>query len=262
MNISDLNQNIANVVRLFKDKDCDGLKSLLEQHPPVAMKSAAIDIIKEYSNVETIILVLHRVTEDYSRGVDPVFGVTLSKAIYLYSQMRYAERQMSTHIENAKLGALNYVIGLKSLGEHEALIDFTRAVGQWFEQQGDQDIQTDLLLYRIESLVDLARYDESEKLLRESDWQPLCHDRPADMSRRESLASRLEQAKQSATELPSIKEPISDKQILKESRRTILEKFSSLTKILPAQESAMVKNFVEKSSTSDELEKDLPSSHP
>jgi hypothetical protein len=255
-----LEHDVNRLIKLFNGKNVEALKSFIEQCPPARMKKVAVDTINQYALPHSIILALNMLVESYSRGIDPELGITLSKAIYLYSQELFAGDPSTHHLYNAGRAAINCVIGLNALGRHEELITFAASAERWCEERGHGDVKPDLLFYRIGALIDLAHYEEAEIVLHQPAWQSLLKDRPGDRMRKEDLAQRLAQALRSPIDLPSTAAPMSDKETLIDNRRSMLESFGALAAILPAGEADMVKTFVAKSLTQQELEKDLPGS--
>jgi hypothetical protein len=255
-----LEHDVNHWIALFKNKNVEALKSLIEQWPSASMKNVAVDTIRQYTRPESLMLALNMLVESYSRGIDPELGITLSKAIYLYSQELFAGDPSTNHLYNAGRAAINCVIGLNALGRHDELIAFAASAERWCEERGHQAIKPDLLLYRIGALIDLARYEEAEVILRQTAWHFLLKDRPSDRIRKENLAQRVAKALRPPIDLPPTGAPMSDKETIIDNRRFMLESFGALTEILPPGEADMVKNFVTKSLTQQELEKDLPGS--
>jgi len=258
--LGELERDVNKLVNLFKSKNVEALKSFMGQCPPAGMKNVAVDAIHQYSRPESMLLALNILAESYSRGIDPELGVALSKAIYMYSQELFTGEPSTNHLYNAGRAAINCAIGLNALGRHEELLIFAAAAEQWCEARGHLEVKADLLLYRIGALIDLARYEEAEVLLHQIAWQGVLKDRPADRIRQEALVQRVQQALRSPIELPSTQPPLSDKETMIENRRSMLKSLGALAEILLPEEADLVSNFVAKSLTQQELEKDLPKS--
>ncbi len=255
-----MERDVENIINLLKSKDVNSLRAFVAKCPPASMKAVTVSMIQEYMPADTLLVALNMVVEDYSRGVAPELGVTLSKAIYLYSQELFAQDESNTHLVNAGRSATNCVIGLNALGRHEELISFADAAREWLSENSYGEVEALLFLYRIEAQIDLAHYDEAEALLHQPDIKALLTVDAFDRMRWETLTQRVKNNKRPATLLSSAEPSMSDKDVIIENRRSMLEKFGALADILPAEEAAMVEKFIAESSTQKELEKDVPDS--
>jgi hypothetical protein len=160
----------------------------------------------------------------------------------------------------AARAAASCAIGLNAVGRHEELISYAETAEKWLEENGCLEAKADLLLYRIEALVNLPRYEEAEALLNQADWESFLSNCPACRVRKERLAQMVKLALRPSTDLPSMQPLMSDKEVMIEARRTMLGGFAALTEIMPPELRAMAQDFATKSLAEQELEKDLPDS--
>src|SRR5437773_1553306 len=106
MNTEALDQDVAQVVALLRNQDSHAIRRFLAQCPPAAMKEMAIDIVRPYTHPITLLIALNPLVEDYSRGIDPELGITLSQAIYLYAQELFARNPLAACLSDAGRAAI------------------------------------------------------------------------------------------------------------------------------------------------------------
>jgi hypothetical protein len=249
---------VDELLQLFRSKDVEAIRDFIQRCPPARFKEVAVYAIQDYVSPELMFFTMNRLVENYSRGIAPRLGITLSQAIYLYSQELFAESALNAHLQNAGHAAVNSVIGFNAIGSHERLIAFAKSAEQWLEAQAYFDVTPTLLLSQIEALIDLAQYEKADALLNQTNWQSLLEGNLGERKRQERLLLRVNEALRPATELPTVDLSPSDREFMIEDGRAWLKRFSEMAEIMPPEIAAMMKEFTESPQTQEELEKDLP----
>ena len=192
----------SDLMRIFAHGDTAALAAFVAQCPASATKDTALNLVHS-GDRDIQLLALCMLADPYCRGIDPVLGIAICEAAYAVSQRAFDETKSPSCLANAAQSAFTCIIGLASQGRHRDVVCFGQAASDWLEARGSDEKKPELLMHRIEALLNLEQFEEAGALLDLVERVVIPPEVPAQLRRREDLRRRFDLvARQRATQLP------------------------------------------------------------